>query len=78
VDLAPPNTHFTERINQTNLRLEKRIPIGHSRLKAMVDLFNMFNQNPILAMNTRYGSSYLVPILIEPARLIKFSGQWDF
>jgi hypothetical protein len=78
VDLAPPNTNFTARINQTNLRIEKRIPMGHSKLKAMVDFFNMFNQNPVLGMNTRYGSSYLVPTLIEPARLVKFSAQWDF
>jgi hypothetical protein len=78
VDLAPPNTLFSERINQTNLRVEKAFLIGRSKLKAMVDLFNMFNQNSVISQNTRVGASYLTPTLVMPARMVKFSGQWDF
>jgi hypothetical protein len=78
VDLVPPNTIFTERINQTNLRFEKAIPVGRNRVKAMVDLFNVFNASSVIAMNTRVGSAYLTPTLVMPARMIKFSGQWDF
>ena len=78
VDLIPPNTEFTERLHQTNLRVEKGIPIGSSKLKAMMDLFNMFNQNAVITQNTRIGSAYLTPTLVMPARMVKFSVQWDF
>jgi len=44
----------------------------------MVDLFNMFNQNAVITQNTRIGSAYLTPTLVMPARMVKFSVQWDF
>jgi hypothetical protein len=78
VDLAPPNTLFSRRINQTNIRLEKAFRLTRGKFRAMVDLFNLFNQNPVLAFNTRVNATYPLPTLIEPARMVKFGAQWDF
>jgi len=78
VDLVPPNTLFTDSIKQTNLRVEKAFGVGFGRVKAMVDLFNMFNANSVIALNTRVNALYPLPTLVMPARMVKFSAQWDF
>ena len=78
VDLVPLNTLFEKKLTQTNLRLEKSFPVGHSKLRAMVDLFNAFNGNGVITLNTRVNALYPLPTLVMPARMLKFSGQWDF
>ena len=49
-----------------------------TRMQASVDIYNLFNASPILALNTRYGPSWLRPTAILPARFAKFSLQMDF
>ena len=78
LDLVPANTVFSDRIMQTNLRLEKAITVKRGKVRAMVDLFNMFNVNPELTLNTRVNASYPLPTAVMPARMVKISGQWEF
>ena len=69
---------------QFDLRLTKILNVGPSRIRAMLDIHNVFNQNTVLAHNLRYGSpasgggAWLRPQLLVPGRLLKFAFQLDF
>ena len=42
------------------------------------DLYNLFNNNAVLAVNSTYGPDWLKPTQVIDARLAKFSFQLDF
>ena len=44
----------------------------------IVDLFNAFNARPPLALNTRYGTSWLTPTSTLIGRLVKFAAKVEF
>jgi hypothetical protein len=81
VNIVTPGTLYGERMNQIDLRVSKSIKFGQRRLEGMFDLYNALNQNAILQVNNTYGTSgasWMVPLRILPARLIKFGVQVDF
>lgn len=61
-----------------DLRLAKILRVRQTTVKAMFDVYNLFNANSILAIITRHGSSWLRPTQILDARLIKFGAQIEF
>jgi hypothetical protein len=81
VNLIEPGTMILDRLNQIDLRVARPFSVGPTSLKAMVDLYNMMNANPVLGVNQTYGTngaSWLVPTRILPGRIVKFGVQWDF
>jgi hypothetical protein len=78
VDLIPPGTRYNVRLNQLDFRMFKVIKVGGARVRANIDLFNMFNGNAILAQNNAFGSAWLTPTRILQGRLLKFGTQIDF
>jgi hypothetical protein len=79
VPLIKPGTTYGERLNQVDFRLSKVFRFtSDAKLLANVDLYNMFNASPTLALNTTYGSAWLRPLQILQGRLLKFSAQLDF
>ena len=79
VPLIAPGTMYGERLNQVDFRLSRVFRFASSsRILANVDLYNMFNTSPTLALNTTYGSAWLRPLQILQGRLLKFSAQLDF
>jgi hypothetical protein len=79
VPLIAPGTMYGERLNQVDFRLSRVFRFASSsRILANVDLYNMFNRSPTLALNTTYGSAWLRPLQILQGRLLKFSAQLDF
>jgi len=79
VPLIEPGTTYAGRLNQVDFRLSKVVRFGSgTRVLANVDLYNMFNASPTLALNTTYGSAWLRPLQILQGRLLKFSAQLDF
>jgi outer membrane receptor protein involved in Fe transport len=48
------------------------------RIVPEVDVYNLFNANPVLVMNTTYGPQWLQPTVVLPGRLFKFGVQLDF
>jgi hypothetical protein len=81
VNLIPPGTVFGDRINQVDMRFSRIFTIRTARIRAMVDLYNLANNNVILQWNNTYGTNgatWLQPRAIMSARLLKVGGQIDF
>jgi hypothetical protein len=78
VDILEPGTVYGERSHQVDVRLTKIIKLGNARLRAMMDIFNVFNANAITNEEYGFGPNYLRPLAILPGRLAKFAFQLDF
>jgi hypothetical protein len=78
VALIEPNTMYGDRLNQTDLRIARTFRHGTYRFQGMVDLYNLFNANPVLAYNTTFGSEWLRPTDVLQGRLVKIGGQLTF
>jgi len=79
LDLLPQGAKYLDRLNQVDLRTTKVFKAG-SRVSvtANFDLYNLFNANNVLAVNTRYGANWLQPTSILAGRLAKAGVQIDF
>ena len=73
---------YTDRLLQFDLRLTKNLNVGGGRLRAMVDLYNLFNDSTVLKFNNAFGSGtggdWLRPQALIPGRMLKFGAQIDF
>jgi hypothetical protein len=78
VDILEPGTVYGDRSHQVDVRLTKIIKLPHARLRAMFDIFNVFNANAITNEEYGFGPTYLRPLAIMPGRLAKFAFQLDF
>jgi hypothetical protein len=78
VDLIAPGTLYGDRLNQLDFRASKIFKVGTDRIQGNVDLYNLFNANPVLALNNTYGIAWQRPLQILQGRLLKFSVQIDF
>jgi hypothetical protein len=78
VALLEPNTRREDRLNQLDLRFAKRVQVGAVRLQGMLDVYNLFNANTVLLVNTNYGPQWLLPTEVLPGRLFKIGVQLDF
>jgi hypothetical protein len=77
VPLIPAGTEFLDRMTELDLRFTKIIRVRAARLKAMFDIYNVFNGNTVLTVNTTYGSTWQKPTTILGGRLFKFGFQID-
>jgi hypothetical protein len=78
-NVIEPGTVYGDRFNQVDLRLTKIIKFASTiQLRAMFDLFNMFNANAVTLEQYAVGPTYLAPQAILPGRLAKFAFQFDF
>jgi len=78
INLIEPNTMFEERRRQLDIRLSRSFPVGQARLLGTFEVYNAFNANSILAINTRYGGTWLQPTEILNGRLFKVGAQFTF
>src|SRR5262245_22699094 len=79
VDLIPPTVLFEPRLQQLDLRFSRIIPLGGTRrLRADVDVYNVFNVSNVLSMNTTYGSVWQDVRQILGGRLVRLGGQINF
>ena len=79
VNVIQPGTVFGDRFSQFDLRFTKLLSLGGaSRLRAMFDLFNVFNANTAAFEEPGFGSLLWNPQVTMPGRLAKFAFQIDF
>ena len=79
VNVLEPGTEYGERFEQVDLRFTKIFNLGGTtRLRAMFDIFNVFNANAVTKEEYGLGGNYLQPVAIMPGRLGKFAFQFDF
>lgn len=78
-NVIEPGTVYGDRFNQVDLRFTKIIKLPSAlQLRAMFDLFNVFNANSVTLEQYAVGPTYLAPQAILPGRLAKFAFQLDF
>lgn len=78
VELIRPGTMFGERLNQLDLRFGKQFRVERLIFRGMVDLYNAFNSNAVLAVNNTFGPAWQRPLVILPGRFLKFGVQMNF
>ena len=82
INVIEPGTEYGERANLVDLRFTKIFTFGPTRLRAMFDLYNLFNNNSATGevddLSIGGNDNYLTPTAIIPGRLLKFAFQLDF
>ena len=79
VGIAPqPISVQAERLTQVDFRVAKLLRFGRTRTLVGVDIFNALNSDTVQSINTTYGTTWLQPRGIIPARFAKLSVQLDF
>jgi hypothetical protein len=61
-----------------DVRLERELSLGRSRLALGIDAFNLFNQTLQTGENVRSGETFRVPTFVQPARTLAISGRLRF
>jgi hypothetical protein len=81
INVNPPGRNFNDRVNQIDMRIARTFGLRRTRLKAILDLYNVTNGSPVLAHNQAYGTTgtnWLVPQAVLVGRIVKFGGQFSF
>ena len=80
IPLIAPYTQFEDRRTQLDLRITKAFKISPKggRLQAMLDLYNIFNANSVLARTDTYGPAWGQPTSIIPGRMMQLGARWTF
>lgn len=78
VALIQPGEVFGERIYQLDLRLAKTFGLRGTRIRAIMDMGNVFNASTVLLQNNTYGTNWLRPSYIIPGRLFKPTVEVSF
>jgi hypothetical protein len=78
IALIEPGTMYGARYNQVDARVTKIVPMGRSRLRLMVDSYNLLNASTALSLNNTFGPQWQRPTSILPGRFAKVGIQVDF
>jgi hypothetical protein len=77
--IVQPDSVFAGYTHKLDLRLSRIFRIGgFRRITTSLDIFNVTNSAGIQSLNTTVGPSWQYPTAIEPARLFRISGRYDF
>jgi Carboxypeptidase regulatory-like domain len=73
VSLVAPGTKYQERWNQLDVSVKKVVRIGQRRLEGQVAVFNVTNNNVVLAEVESYGASLGRPLNILQGRMLRLA-----
>jgi len=77
IGIEKPNTTYTERRQELDMRVGKVVRFGGTRSVFSVDIYNALNSSAMITQSQAY-ASYLRPQEILNARLMKVSVAFDF
>src|SRR5215510_8139621 len=77
IGIEKPNERFTERRNELDMRIGKVLRYQKTRSVISLDIYNALNSDAMIVQNQAY-ASYLRPVEILNARLLKVSWNFDF
>ena len=75
--ILEPNTQYTDRRHELDIRIGKVVRFGRSRAIISWDFFNALNSAAVISYNQSY-ASFLRPTEILNARVMKFTVNYDF
>jgi hypothetical protein len=82
VSLLDPGSMYQERLRQVDLRIARTFNAGgRTRIKAMIDFYNLFNSNTAVLVTDTYGrdgAAWLQPEQVLLGRYAKLGVQLDF
>jgi len=78
VNIVKPGALYYPRLNQFDVRVAKVIRLEQRRLNIGVDVYNVLNSSVGDNYQQTYGTSWLTPLSIIPARFAKLGVQFDF
>jgi hypothetical protein len=80
VNLLAPGEAWSDRVNETDLRIAKILRFGRTRTNVGLDLYNIFNSSAVLNSNQSFtpNGSWLRPTLVLTSRFAKISATIDF
>jgi len=80
VNLLEPGARWGDRVNEVDLKLAKVLRFGRTKSNVGIDIYNLFNANPVLTYNQAFapGGRWLVPTSVLSARFAKLSASIDF
>lgn len=81
VPLLEPGAMYLDRVRQLDLRFARTFEWERTRIKALIDFYNIFNANTTVLANDTYGvtgAAWLNAQSILLARYVKFGVQVDF
>jgi hypothetical protein len=79
VDLIAPTEVFEPRLQQLDLRLSRIFTLGGTRrVRADMDIYNLFNAGNVISMNTAFGAGWQNVRQILGGRLVRLGAQFDF
>ena len=82
INLVPAGTVYGERLQQLDMRIGKKVPLGEGyghKVKGVVnlDVYNLTNTDVAIATNANYATLYR-PTQVLPGRFMKIGFQVDF
>ena len=80
LNVLPPNTYFSDRTTQLDMRFAKILRFYGTRSQISLDLFNALNANTVQTYNSNYlpTGAWRTPNGVLAPRVVKVSGQIDF
>jgi hypothetical protein len=79
IPLLTPNTYYNEGWNrQLDFRVSRTFRFGSIRILPSVDVYNLFNASPVLAVNSAYGPAWQNVTSLLGARVAKLGLQVSF
>ncbi len=78
VNIVKPGTLYGERLNQLDFRVGKILRFESRQLNITLDVYNILNSSAIESYQQTFGTQWLTPTAIIPARFAKVGVQFDF
>jgi outer membrane receptor protein involved in Fe transport len=78
VELVQPGTTYGDRMYQVDFRVGKAFKRGSVRIQPELNVYNLFNADPVVRINTAFGPQWLRPQGVLLGRFAKIGASIRF